>query len=179
MQYFSPFACDIVNSGAWQKDYAISNIHQSGWDLAPVCVCAFLFHLWISVMLSAPDGIAAGFSLLCLLFALTALPGRTGALTSVKEFLLKLRVRGGLTHTQTHTHTCTHSSTAVFVSVLRKVHTEIWIPVGMCSWFSTVVQLRCRHKDNTHRITHLQLFKKQLSQEWKTKDIIYQLNKGS
>lgn len=56
-------------------------------------------------MLSAPDGIAAGFSLLCLLFALTALPGRTGALTSVKEFLLKLRVRGGLTHTQTHTHT--------------------------------------------------------------------------
>lgn len=39
-------------------------------DILRVRVCFFFsFHLWISVMLSVPVGIAEGFSLLCLLFA--------------------------------------------------------------------------------------------------------------
>lgn len=106
-----PFACDILNSGALQRDYAISNIHLSGlgWGFVCVCVWVCLFHLRISVMLSVPGGIAAGFSLQCLLYAWTVLLGRARALTSVKDSPLKLGVRGGLAHRHTHTHTSIRS----------------------------------------------------------------------
>lgn len=55
-------------------------------------------------MLSERDGIAAGFSLLCLLYALTVFVEGTRALTSVKDFLLKPWVRGGHTHTHMRAH---------------------------------------------------------------------------
>lgn len=60
-----------------------------------------LFHLWISVMLSELDEIAAGFSLLCLAYALLCLweePGLNEGADLCQR--LSARVRGG--HTRTH-----------------------------------------------------------------------------
>lgn len=95
------------------------------------CVCvashvSFLFDLWISVMSSELDEIAAGFSLLCLVYVFVRRAGdEYGVLTSVRVLDLSVNALGSevntLTHIDTQAHTPTHTPECFFLPL--KVHT--------------------------------------------------------
>ncbi len=80
----------------------------------------FWFHLWISVMLSELDEIAAGFSLLCLAYALL---WEEPELNEGADLCQRLSVNAlGQRWTHTHTHTHTNAQPLVCFSAVKGSH---------------------------------------------------------
>ncbi len=111
----------------------------------------FWFHLWISVMLSELDEIAAGFSLLCLAYALL---WEEPELNEGDDLCQRLSVNA-LGQRWTHTHTHTHDRTALSVFFCCKRFTLRTEFLWECVIDFVFPRRQCCHRDNTY--VHVQV----------------------